>query len=277
MRLRLWSFTAILILLISGCSNKGESLTFFYDKDFGQVAELAPALFLGQDKPFFKELSRVSLESGYKLEPFQIDIQEEDYLNSFKSRLPQHNKKLVITSFLYTVPDIQEALSGFQVAVVGAALDIPLDKLKVIGNGFRVIEDEGRMLVSAGQKIRFVALKSGFQQLITDAFIEGSGSDIMIYTAELNAKMLPMPQSDELIVASYGPCFKSFSSPQFYTGAIRVLNYPADPEYADPYMKKKVEAYICYDFATSFKSAILELASGRGEKKSFYSFDLVRR
>ena len=41
--------------------------------------------------------------------------------------------------------------------------------------------------------------------------------------------------------------------------------------------KKKVDAFICYDFATSFKSAILELASGKGEKKSFYSFDLIRR
>ena len=42
-------------------------------------------------------------------------------------------------------------------------------------------------------------------------------------------------------------------------------------------MKKKVEAYICYDFATSFKSAIIEIASGQGEKKSLYSFDLIRR
>ena len=277
MRLRLWSFTAILILFLSGCSEKGNQLVFFYDRDFGQVAEYTPALFLGEDKPFFKEVSMVALESGYTLEPVSVDILDENYLNSFRNKLPAPGNQVVITSFLYSVPEIAELLAGHQTAVVGAALDIPLDKLKIIGNGFRVIGEEGRMLASAGVKINFVALKSGFQQLIKEAFSEGAGSIVKVFEAELDDQNIILPLSTDLIVASYGPCFKSFSSPQNRTGAIRVLNYPAKPEYVDPYMKKRVEAFICYDFAASFKSAIIELASSKGEKKSFYSFDLIRQ
>ena len=277
MRRLLWAFTALLALLLAGCSENGDKLVFFYDRDFGQVAEYTPALFLGEEKPFFKEISGIALESGYALNPVSVDIQEENYINAFRSRLDNSRKQVVITSFLYSIPEIQELLSDYQVAVVGAALDIPLDKLEIIGNGFRVIEEEGRLLVSSGKKIRLVALKSGFQQLIKEAFLNGAGEDTKVFEANLNAPSIIMPLSDDLIVASYGPCFKSFSSPQSRTGTIRVLNYPGAPEYVDPYMKKKVEAYICYDFATSFKSAIIEITSGQSEKKSFYSFDLIRR
>ena len=278
MRLRLWAFTALLVLLFSGCSKtNGEQLVFFYDKDFGQVAEFTPTLFLGEDKPLFKELSSVAAESGYALKPVAIDVLEEDYISLFQSRLPQDKKQLVITSFLYSVPEVQELLAGYKVAVVGAAIDIPLDKLRIIGNGLRVIEDEGRLVSSVGKKITFIALKSDFQQLITDAFMQGTGNTATKYDVELNARSVILPLSDNTTVASYGQYFKSYASPQNRTGAIRVINYPAAPEYVDPYMKKKVEAYICYDFGTSFKSAILELASGRGERKSFYSFDLIRR
>ena len=277
MRRLLWAFTALLILLLSGCSPKGDKLVFFYDRDFGQVAEYTPALFLGEEKPFFKEISRFALESGYALESVPVDILEEDYINTFQSSLSNSKSQVMITSFLYSVPEIQSLLADYKVAVVGAALDVPLDKLKIIGNGFRVIEEEGRLLVSTGRKIRLVALKSGFQQLIKEAFLEGAGADTKVFEAELKAPSIIMPLSDDLIVASFGPCFKSFSSPQSRTGAIRVINYPGAPEYVDQNMKKKVEAYICYDFATSFKSAILELTSGKSEKKSFYSFDLIRR
>ena len=221
-------------------------------------------------------LSNIAKESGYSLKPVPVDILAEDYISSLQSRLPKQ-KKVMITSFLYNVPEIQELLSGYQAAVVGAAMDIPMDKLRIIGNGLRVIEDEGRMLAATGQKINFIALKSGFQQRITDAFLEGTGPNVQVFTAELNANSLIMPLSDNIIVASYGRCFKSFTSSWTMKGRIRVVNYPGSPDYVDPFMKKRVEAYICYDFATSFKSAILELASGRGEKKSFYSFDLIRR
>ena len=278
MRLRLWAFTVLLILLISGCSKtKGDSLVFFYDKEFGQVAEFTPALFLGEDKPLFKELSAVAAESGYALRPVQIDVVDDNYLTEFQRRLPQNEKQVLITSFLYNIPEVQELLSGYKVAVLGATMDIPLDKLRIIGNGFRVIEDEARLVASVGRKITFIALKSGFQQLITDSFKAGVGTDIDVYEVELNALSIILPMSDNIIVASYGPYFKSFSTVQSRQSAIRLLNYPATSEYVDANMKKKVESFICYDFGTSFKSAILELASGRGERKSFYSFDLIRR
>ena len=256
---------------------------FFYDKEFGQVAEFTPSLFLGDDKPFFKEIGSVALESGYALKPVSVDVLGADYQAIIQKQLLKSGKQVIITSFLYSIPEVQTLLDSYQVAVVGAALDINLDKLRIIGNGFNVIEDEGRLLASAGKKINFVSLKSGFQQLITDAFLEGAGSDVHVLEAELNAATLKsidlvsLIHMDSMIVASYGPCFKSFSSPQSRAGAIRVLNYPSTPEYADPYMKKRVEAFVCYDFGTSFKSAILELASRKGEKKSFYSFDLIRR
>ena len=275
LRRLLWAFTVI--LLLSGCSGKGDKLVFFYDQDFGQVAEYTPALFLGEEKPFFQEISSVALESGYSLAPVPVDILDENYITIFKNKLSSSNKQVVITSFLYSVPEIQALLADYQVAVVGAALDIPLDKLKIIGNGFRVIEEEGQFLASSGKNIRFVALRSGFQQLIKEAFLNGAGADTKVFETGLNSPSIIMPLSYDLIVASYGPCFKSFSSPQSRTGSIRVLNYPGAPEYVDQNMKKKVEAYICYDFATSFKSAILELASNQSEKKSFYSFDLIRR
>ena len=278
MRRPFWAFTVFLILLFSGCANnKGENLVFFYDKEFDQIAEFTPRLFLGEDKPFFKELSQVCLESGYALNPVSVDVQAENFIGLIQKKLPKNKKQLIITSFLYSNSEIQELIAGYQVAVVGAALDIPLDKLRIIGNGFRLIEDEGRLLASAGKEIRFVALKSGFQQLITDSFKEGAGNSAQVFEAELNAKSLILPMADSIIVASYGPSFKSFSSPSIRNNTIRVINYPGSPEYVDPNMKKKVESFICYDFGTSFKSAILELASGRGEKKSFYSFDLVRR
>ena len=277
MRFRFWVISILLILFLSGCStDKGEKLVFFYDRDFGKVAEFSPDLFSGNTDSLFSMLSNVAKESGYSLSFVPVDILEENYISSLQGRLPKQ-KKVMITSFLYTVPEIQELLTGFQTVVVGAAMDIPMDKLRIIGNGFRVIEDEGRMLSATGQKINFVALKSGFQQRITDAFLEGAGSNVQVFTAELNAGSLIMPLSDNMIVASYGKCFKSFTSSRTMTSRIRVVNYPGSPDYVDPYMKKRVEAYICYDFATSFKSAILELASGSGEKKSFYSFDLIRR
>ena len=59
MRRLLWAFTALLALLLAGCSEKGDKLVFFYDRDFGQVAEYTPALFLGEEKPFFKEISGI--------------------------------------------------------------------------------------------------------------------------------------------------------------------------------------------------------------------------
>lgn len=285
MRLTFRIITILLILLFSGCSNSdGKKLVFFYDKEFGQVAELAPAVLSEEDKPVFKNLADIALESGYALKPVSLDIIEKDYLSFLQSKLPQHDKQIVITSFLYTVPAIQELLDDYQVAVVGASIDIPVNKLKVIGNGFNLIEDEGKMLAAAGKNNILIALKSDFQKRIADAFLGGSGSMTgTVIEAELNASMLKaldlvkLNQTGSMVVASYGPCFKSFSSPQNQTGSIRVLNYPAKPEYADPYLKKKVEAFICYDFTSSFKSAILELASESGEKKSFYSFDLIRR
>ena len=278
MRFRFWIITSLIVLLFSSCTmDKGEELVFFYDTDFGQVAEFTPDIFSGHSEPLFPELSNVAKESGYSLKHVPVDILQEDYLSAFQGRLPQQNKQVMITSFLYNVPEIQELLAGYKCAVVGAAVDIPLDKLKIIGNGFRVLEEEGRMLASTGQKMNFVALKSGFQNRITQAFLDGAGKSVTLFEVELNANSVIMPLTDNMIVASYGKCFKSFASSRAITGKIRVVNFPGTPDYVDPYMKKRVDAYICYDFATSFKSAILELASGRGEKKSFYSFDLVRR
>ena len=277
MRFRFWIIAALIVLFFSGCPfNDGDKLVFFYDLDFGQMAEFAPDIFSDHKEPLFPELSKVAKESGYALKYVPVDILQEDYISAFQSRLPQ-NKQVIITSFLYNIPEIQELLAGYQVAVVGAAVDIPMDKLRIIGNGFRVLEDEGRMLTAAGQKINFIALKSSFQQKISDAFLAGAGTDVKVFDADLNASSIIIPLTIDMIVASYGKCFKSLSSSKSLAGRIRVVNYPGSPEYVDANLKKRVDAFICYDFSTSFKSAILELASGRGEKKSFYSFDLVRR
>ena len=278
MRFRSWIIAVLIVFLFSGCSfDKGEKLVFFYDHDFGQMAEFAPDIFSGHTEPLFPELSTVAEESGYSLKFVPVDIMEENYISSFQRRLPKQHKQVMITSFLYGIPEVKELLAGYQSAVVGSALDVDLESLRIIGNGFRVLEEVGRMLSANGQKIKFIALNSSFQQLITDAFLEGAGANVQVFRADLNAGSIIIPLSDDLIVASYGKCFKSFSAPQSMTRKIRVLNYPASPSYVDFNMRKKIEAFICYDFATSFKSAILELASDRGEKKSFYSFDLIRR
>lgn len=278
MRLRLWIITSLLALLFSGCNlNKGEGLVFFYDQEFGQVAEFSPTLLSGEDKPVFKELSSAASESGYALKPVAIDLLDGNYISSFQHKLPKPGMPVVITSFLYSIPELQELLSGYQVAVVGAAIDIPLDKLMIIGNGFDLISDEGRMLSASGRKINFIALKCGFQQLITDAFKKGAGDRTEVFEAELSAGNIIVPITDDMIVASYGRYFKGFAVLKSRLSPIRVLNYPGSPEFVDPYMKKRVEAFICYDFLGSFKSAILELASGKSEKKSFYSFDLITR
>lgn len=277
MRFRFWITALLILLLFSGCPiNKGEKLVFLYDTDFAQMAEYAPDMFSGHSEPLFPELSKAAEESGYSLRFIPVDILEEDYISALQRSLPK-NRRVVITSFLYNVPEIKELLADYQTAVVGAALDIDLDSLKIIGNGFRLIEDEGRMLSAAGQKLRFVSLKSGFQKRITQAFLDGAGDNVSVFEAELNASSIIIPLSEDMIVASYGPCFKSFSNTRSMMNRIRVLNYPGSPEYMDSNTKKRVESFICYDFATSFKSAILELASGKSEKKSFYSFDLVRR
>ena len=257
--------------------NKGEELVFFHDQEFSQMAEFAPSLFSGEENPLFKELSNIAKESGYALKPVVVDIQQEDFINTFRQKLPKPGNKVVITSFLYNVPELQDLLSECQTAVVGAAMDIPVDRLRIIGNGFNLLSDEGRLLAVTGKKIYFIALKSDFQQRILQAFKDGAGSNVVVYEAGLNDKNIYVPATEDYVVASYGQFFKSFAAPKIRSGIIRVINYPGSPEYADPYMKKRVESFICYDFIGSFKSAILELSSRNNEKKSFYSFDLVRR
>ena len=278
MRFRSWIIAILIVLILSGCSfNKGEELVFFLDHDFGQMAELVPDIFSGHAEPLFPELSSVAEESGYSLKPVPVDILKEDYISTFQNNLPKHNKQVVMTSFLYSVSEIRELLADYQVAVVGASLDVDLDALRIIGNGFRMIEDEGRLLASAGQKINIIALKSGFQQQIFQAFKAGAGENLKVFEVELNASGVIMPITDNLVVASYGKYFKNLAGSMVIKGKIRVLNYPGSPDYVDANIKKKVDSFICYDFATSFKSAILELRASRGEKKSFYSFDLIRR
>lgn len=277
MRFRYWITLALVVLFFSSCGSSGKELVFFYDQDFGQMAEFAPDIFSDNKEPLFPWLSKTAEESGYALKLIPVDILQENYTAVLQNKLPKNSKQIIVTSFLYNVPEIRSLIPTYQAAVVGATLDIDLDGLNIIGNGFSLLQDEGRTIAAIGKKINFIALKSGFQQRITQAFSEGAGDLVSLFEAELDANSIVMPQSDNLIVASYGKCFKSFSSPQHRTGTIRVVNFPSSPEYVDPYMKKRVEAYICYDFATSFKSAILELASGRSGGKNFYSFDLVRR
>ena len=278
MRFRSWIIAVLIVLSFSGCSlKKGETLVFFYDSDFGQMAELVPDIFSGHTGPLFPELSAVAEESGYSLKLVPVDILKENYISTFQNKLPRHNKQVVITSFLYSVPEIKEHLAGYQAAVVGASMDVDLDALKIIGNGFRMIEDEGRLLAAVGKKINFVSLKGGFQQQIFQAFKKGAGNLLNVFEVEPDAASVMMPISFDLVVVSYGKFFKNLSSSMIIKDKIRVLNYPGSPDYVDANIKKKLDAFICYDFATSFKSAILELASGKGEKKSFYSFDLIRR
>lgn len=278
MRFRSWIIAVLIVLSFSGCSlKKGETLVFFYDLDFGQMAELVPDIFSGHTEPLFPELSAVAEESGYSLKLVPVDILKENYISIFQNKLPKHNRQVVITSFLYSVPEIKEQLAGYQAAVVGASMDVDLDALKIIGNGFRMIEDEGRLLAAVGKKINFVSLKGGFQQQIFQAFKKGAGNLLNVFEVEPDAASVMMPISFDLVVVSYGKFFKNLSSSMIIKDKIRVLNYPGSPDYVDANIKKKVDAFICYDFATSFKSAILELASGKGEKKSFYSFDLIRR
>lgn len=278
MRFRSWIIAVLIVLSFSGCSlKKGETLVFFYDLDFGQMAELVPDIFSGHTGPLFPELSAVAEESGYSLKLVPVDILKENYISTFQNKLPKHNRQVVITSFLYSVPEIKEQLAGYQTAVVGASMDVDLAALEIIGNGFRMIENEGRLLAAAGQKINFVSLKSDFQQQIFQAFKKGAGDIINVFEVEPDAASVMMPISFNLVVVSYGKFFNNLSTSMIIKDKIRVLNYPGSPDYVDANIKKKVDAFICYDFATSFKSAILELASGKGEKKSFYSFDLIRR
>ncbi len=278
MRFRSWIIAVLIVLSFSGCSlKKGETLVFFYDLDFGQMAELVPDIFSGHTEPLFPELSAVAEESGYSLKLVPVDILKENYISTFQNKLPKHNRQVVITSFLYSVPEIKEQLAGYQTAVVGASMDVDLAALEIIGNGFRMIENEGRLLAAAGQKINFVSLKSGFQQQIFQAFKKGAGDIINVFEVEPDAVSVMMPISFNLVVVSYGKFFNNLSTSMIIKDKIRVLNYPGSPNYVDANIKKKVDAFICYDFVTSFKSAILELASGKGEKKSFYSFDLIRR
>ncbi len=278
MRFRSWIIAVLIVLSFSGCSlKKGETLVFFYDLDFGQMAELVPDIFSGHTEPLFPELSAVAEESGYSLKLVPVDILKENYISTFQNKLPKHNRQVVITSFLYSVPEIKEQLAGYQTAVVGASMDVDLAALEIIGNGFRMIENEGRLLAAAGQKINFVSLKSDFQQQIFQAFKKGAGDIINVFEVEPDAVSVMMPISFNLVVVSYGKFFNNLSTSMIIKDKIRVLNYPGSPNYVDANIKKKVDAFICYDFATSFKSAILELASGKGEKKSFYSFDLIRR
>lgn len=278
MRFRSWIIAVLIVLSFSGCSlKKGETLVFFYDLDFGQMADLVPDIFSGHTEPLFPELSAVAEESGYSLKLVPVDILKENYISTFQNKLPKHNRQVVITSFLYSVPEIKEQLAGYQTAVVGASMDVDLAALEIIGNGFRMIENEGRLLAAAGQKINFVSLKSGFQQQIFQAFKKGAGDIINVFEVEPDAASVMMPISFNLVVVSYGKFFNNLSTSMIIKDKIRVLNYPGSPNYVDANIKKKVDAFICYDFATSFKSAILELASGKGEKKSFYSFDLIRR
>ncbi len=278
MRFRSWIIAVLIVLSFSGCSlKKGETLVFFYDLDFGQMAELVPDIFSGHTEPLFPELSAVAEESGYSLKLVPVDILKENYISAFQNKLPKHNRQVVITSFLYSVPEIKEQLAGYQTAVVGASMDVDLAALEIIGNGFRMIENEGRLLAAAGQKINFVSLKSGFQQQIFQAFKKGAGDIINVFEVEPDAVSVMMPISFNLVVVSYGKFFNNLSTSMIIKDKIRVLNYPGSPNYVDANIKKKVDAFICYDFTTAFKSAILELASGKGEKKSFYSFDLIRR
>ncbi len=278
MRFRSWIIAVLIVLSFSGCSlKKGETLVFFYDLDFGQMAELVPDIFSGHTEPLFPELFAAAEESGYSLKLVPVDILKENYISTFQNKLPKHNRQVVITSFLYSVPEIKEQLAGYQTAVVGASMDVDLAALEIIGNGFRMIENEGRLLAAAGQKINFVSLKSGFQQQIFQAFKKGAGDIINVFEVEPDAVSVMMPISFNLVVVSYGKFFNNLSTSMIIKDKIRVLNYPGSPNYVDANIKKKVDAFICYDFTTSFKSAILELASGKGEKKSFYSFDLIRR
>lgn len=278
MRLRLWALAALLLLLFSGCNgDNGKTLVFFYDQEFGKMAEFAPDMFSGHTEPLFTELSNAAKESDFSFKPVSVDILQEDYISAFRERLPQPGSKVIITSFLYNVPELQELLDSFQTAVVGSALDIPIDKLRIIGNGFSLLTDEGRMLSSTGQKIRFVAMKSGFQERIVQAFLDGAGPNVEVLETELNANSFIVPISDSLIVFSYGPYFKSFLASRTRKEPIRVVNYPGYPQYADQNLQKRADAFICYDFLSSFKSSLFELSSDKAEKKSFYSFDLVRR
>ena len=278
MRFRSWIIAALAVLLLTGCPiTKGEKLVFFYDKDFAQMAEFAPDIFSGHTEPLFPELSKAAADSGYSLKFIPVDILQDDYISAFQNQLPKQHKQIVITSFLYSVPEIKELLAGYQTAVVGASMDVDLDSLRIIGNGFAAVESEGRLLASTGQKIAFVALKSGFQQRIKQAFLDGAGESVNVYEADLKASNVVIPLPFDMVVASYGPFFKNLSSLRNMSAKLRVLNYPGSPDYVDSNTRKRVDAFICYDFATSFKSAMLELASGSGEKKSFYSFDLVRR
>lgn len=278
MRFRSWIIAVLIVLSFSGCSlKKGETLVFFYDLDFGQMAELVPDIFSGHTEPLFPELSAAAEESGYSLKLVPVDILKENYISTFQNKLPKHNRQVVITSFLYSVPEIKEHLAGYQTAVVGASMDVDLAALEIIGNGFRMIENEGRLLAAAGQKINFVSLKSGFQQQIFQAFKKGAGDIINVFEVEPDAASVMMPISFNLVVVSYGKFFNNLSTSMIIKDKIRVLNYPGSPNYVDTNIKKKVDAFICYDFTTSFKSAILKFASGKGEKKSFYSFDLIRR
>ena len=161
--------------------------------------------------------------------------------------------------------------------------DIPLDNLSVTGGGFELLKEEGRTLASLSKNLALISLANGFQRLIAQSFLDGAGDkEVFHLEIETNAQdirqidLFQLSRQDMVIVASFGPYFKSVSSPKTRTGTIHVVNYPSAPDFSDPYMRKRVESFICYDFATSFKSAILEL-SDKGEKKSFYSFDLIRR
>ena len=278
MRFRTWITAVILVLLLSGCSKKfGKELVFFYTQDLGQIAEFTPDIFSGNSSPLFPQLSKVAAESKYALSFVPVDILAEDYISSFQSHLPQHNKQVIITSFLYRIPEIKELLEGYQIAVVGAAMDIDLDHLDIIGNGFNTLEQELNLLTADAHKITFIAINNNFHEQITQAVLNGAGAKVKVVKAEPDASKVTVPQNDDLYIASYGPYFKDLSSIKSKFDRIVVINFPGAPKYVDSGIKKKVEAFICYDFATSFKNAILKLASDKNEKINFYSFELIRQ
>lgn len=279
--------TALILLsiVLAGCAGKkadAGAIPFFYDSNFEHIAKFSPLLFTGDENTqLFPELDRIAGESGVSLNAIAINDMEEGFISKIQAALPSDAAKpVIIISHLYAYADVVSLLAGRNVLVVGPTLDIDVDAVDIVGNGFDLIREEGKSLSSFSNIITYIMPDNKFQQCIKDAFIEGTGDKaIAIYpvnmeSQELSSQALTSVYNiNGLVIAAYGRYFKQISSPKARSGMLRVINYPGRPELMDQTAQKKTEKVLFYDFTGAFKKALENI----GKKGVVYSFELIRR
>ena len=275
----------LISVILSGCSGKASdsnAIPFFYDSNFAKIAEFSPVLFTGDEKtPLFQELDKVSQNAGITIRRIEINDMEDGFLSVIQDALPADvNKPVIVISHLYAYADVVKLLADRNVSVVGPSLDIDTNTVKIVGNGFDIVREEGMSAASSWNKITYIMPDNKFQKMISDAFIEGAGEksvsvfSVNMEAVDLNSQALvSVSDINGLVVAVYGRYFKKIFSPKTKTGMIRIINYPGKPEFMESWANKKTEKVLYYDFMQSFKTALSNIE----EKGVFYSFELIRQ